>query len=116
MWLRFVKETIEHHIGDICFVSKEVGKETLDREEAIRLLNPDGDIFEDAAPEDIISHLAAEDNVTFEEKEKQLQRINTRLVKEGKKDLVRKIQLGQYVDAEEVTDAEKEKEKKEDLL
>lgn len=90
MWIKFIKDSPENKKGNICWSNES---HDIDNGFAIRCLGPNGKIFEDAAPEEIIKQLAAEDGVDFLTKEKELKKNEKKLTVEQRE----KLRLGQYI-------------------
>jgi hypothetical protein len=99
MWIRFIKDSPTNQQGDIVWLEDNKNAVPIvNNGEAIRVLGPDGKLFEDSAPEDIITQMAAEDNISFKQKEKEMSQTITKLQKEKKSDVLRQISLGQKID------------------
>jgi len=95
MWLKFIKDFGGTKANSIIWTDDNKTVQNLINEGgAIRCLGPDGRIFEDAAPEDIVKQLAAEDGISIEAEEKKIKKIQSKLSKEK----ARKLDLGQYID------------------
>lgn len=94
MWIKFIKDVPESRKGGVVWCAESYGQEAVNNEIAVRCLNPDGDIFEDVAPEVIITQLAKEDGVTFDEEEKHLEKVIKKFSKKGDRE---KVSRGQFI-------------------
>lgn len=99
MWLKFVNDCITNKRGDVVWTDDNISaKKQVNDGNAVRCLGPDGAIFEDSAPETIITQLAAEDGITFEEEEKFLGKNRKKWTKDKKFH----ASLGNYIDDSEI--------------
>jgi len=98
MWLKFIKDCETNRNQDIIWTDDNVSaSKQINGGNAVRCLGPDGEIFEDSAPEAIIKQLAAEDNISYKEEEIEMRKINKALAKEKRQ----KMSLGIYIDKSE---------------
>ncbi len=101
MWLKFIKNCETNKNGDVVWTDDNTSASVqVNGGNAVRCLGPEGDIFEDSTPEAIITQLAAEDGLSFEEEEEALRKGR----KNWSREKIKKASLGNYIDAGEIRD------------
>lgn len=94
MWIRYIQNGQGFVNGNVVGTTTyEEARELVNSGIAIRVLDPDGHIFEEAAPEDILAYLAAEDNSSVVEAETKLQEQMAEMTDDQKASFMR----GQYM-------------------
>lgn len=105
MWIKFMKDGYGNKIGGICWTDDDKrAQEIVNSGIAIRVLGPDGKLFEDSAPEVIIKQIASEDGLTFEQEERKMRNVLKRMKKDKS---IREVHLGKYIDDRHLKGAEK---------
>jgi len=100
-----MKDGYGNKFGNICWTDDDkTAQQIINEGFAIRALGPDGDIFEDSAPEVIIKQVAAEDKLTFEQEEIKM-RNTLKKIKKNKD--AYNVHLGMYVDDKHLKGSEK---------
>jgi len=99
MWLKFIKDCETNRDKDVVWTDDNTSAQNqINSGNAVRCLGPDGEIFEDSTPEQVISQLASEKNITYEEEEEFI-RLNRKDWDNEKK---QKSSLGNYIDDSEI--------------
>lgn len=74
MWVRYLKSLPGIEKGSVAWAENdEEAQQSIDEGFLVRCTGPDGVALGEAAPEEVITQLAREDNMTFAQKEQQIQ-------------------------------------------
>jgi uncharacterized protein YaiI (UPF0178 family) len=99
MWLKFIKDCETNRDKDVVWTDDNTSaQEQINSGNAVRCLGPDGEIFEDSTPEAVITQLAAEKGISYEEEERFINQNRKKWSNEKKE----KASLGNYLDESEI--------------